>query len=365
MAIIKLVFVWLFSLTQILNPFFQFTLNGGIRNSFEDWSPEQAFTRDYAVEIEKDPDKDFVVLNFADIQLSGENVFNENGVNTDAMLRKCIEEVQPDLITLTGDNSSSQVGYLRLAELLDSYDIPWAPVMGNHDGENGNKLFESWVAYTLADSENCLFKFGPTDMGYGNYIINITENGQIIHTLFMMDTHSYIGMEKAGEINRGESDDSYDHLWANQIEWYTWAVNGIKDIVGHTVESSVYMHIPVVEYRDARDLMCETAIMEDRSTEYVLKEEYARGNLGTLRENVCCPEGNNGFFNTCSELGSTKTMVVGHDHTNSLAVNYQGINLTYSLKSGYGSYWDADRIGGSLLTINADGNASFSHHFCN
>ena len=58
-----------------------------------------------------------------------------------------------------------------------------------------------------------------------NYIINITEKGKIIHTLFMMDTHSYIEREVDGEIET-----FYDHLWDNQQEWYKWAVNGIKEL---------------------------------------------------------------------------------------------------------------------------------------
>ena len=365
MATVKLVFACLLSLTQILTPYFQFVFNGGIKNFFEDWSVNDVYTEDYAVEIAKDPNKDFVVLNFSDIQLNPQNVYSELGNRSYEMIKKTVSEVKPDLITLTGDNCSSDVGYLEIIKLFDSFGIPWAPVMGNHDGDNGNRIHEGWDAYQLSHAENCLFKFGPKDMGYGNYIINVTENGKIIHTLFMLDTHSSASDTEAGKINFNGDKSGYDHLWANQIEWYKWAVNGIKTIAGKTVESTAFMHIPVYEYRTARDLMCYTTTAADGDTEYVLKPEYADGNFGTLREGICSPEGNNGFFDVCLDLGSTKTMVAGHDHVNDLCLNYKGIALAYSLKGGYGSYWDEDRIGGSVLTVNSDGAATFSHHYAN
>ncbi len=369
MAIVKLVFAFLLSLTQILTPYCQFAFNGGIDKFFEDWSATDTFAEDYAVELEKDPNKDFVVLNFSDIQLNPQNVYSEYGEMTYEMIKKTVAEVKPDLITLTGDNSSSKVGYLELIELFDSFEIPWAPVMGNHDGDNGNYHHEGWDSKQLTNAEYCLFKFGPKDMGYGNYIINITENGKIIHSLFMVDTHSGAGDTDAGKINYGKGADGsdligYDHLWANQIEWYKWAVNGIKSVAGRTVESTVFFHIPVYEYRTARDLMCYTTTTESGSTEFFPTVE-SMDVFGSLREGICSPEGNNGFFDVCLELGSTKTMIAGHDHTNDLALNYKGINLAYSLKGGYGSYWDEDKIGGSILSINSDGEASFSHHYAN
>ena len=369
MAIIKLVITCLLSLTQILTPYFTFAFGGGIDQYYDFWHYTDVFNEDDAIVLQKDPDKDFVILNFSDVQLNPGNVYSENGEKSYELIKKCVNDLKPDLITLTGDNCSSTVGYVELIKLLDSFNIPWAPVMGNHDGQNGNRIEEARVAYQFVNAKNCLFKFGPQDMGYGNYIINITENGKIIHTLFMVDTHSDAGDTEKGIVNYGINEDGtysigYDHLWENQIEWYKWAVNGISKLAGNTVESSVFMHIPCYEYRTARDLMCNKITDVNGETEYVIKPEYKTGsNMGTLREPVCSPEGNNGFFDTCLELGSTKTIVAGHDHTNDMALNYKGINLAYSLKGGLGSYWDEDKLGGSVLTVGSDGSASFSHYF--
>ena len=362
MNIVKLVFAFIFSLSTIINPFIQFAFHGGIDSYFDKWSKDDKFTSDYAVELKKDPNKDFVILNLADIQLGGEKVFREEGEYTEKLIRQAIEEVKPDLITLTGDNSLSAVGYIELIKLLDSYKIPWAPIMGNHDGDNGNRILEAWDSYLLSDSEYCLFKFGPENMGYGNYMINITENGQIIHTLFMMDTHSDADDTEYGTINYGKKEDGtdnigYDHLWANQIEWYSWGVKGVTALAGKTVESTVFTHIPNIEYRTARDLMCDYV-----NGEWVLKDEYKDKGFGSLKESVCSPEGNNGFFSTVLELGSTKNIISGHDHKNDLCLNYMGVNLNFAKKTGHGSYYTDDKMGTSILTINSEGHATFSHH---
>ncbi len=364
MNIVRLVIAFLMSFTQFLAPYAQFALHGGTDYLFEDWSADSAYSADYAVELQKDPAKDFVVLNLADIQLSPDLVFAEAGEYTEDMLTRLINETNPDLITLTGDNSTSDVGYMRLIEFLDSFKIPWAPVMGNHDGGNGAKLHEGWDAYLLSQSEYCLFKFGPKGMGYGNYIINITENGKVIHSLFMMDSHSSADDTEASRINRGPNGESgYDFFWANQLDWYEWAVKGIAQTAGNTVQSSVFMHIPPIETRYARDLMCVNVSPDPNGTDYQLKEEYRDGNFGSLTEGVCSPEGNNGFFDLALSLGSTKDMIYGHDHVNSLSVVYKGIRLSYGLKSSHGSYWNADFMGGSLLSIHSDGTTTFAHHF--
>lgn len=366
MAIIKLIIATILSLSQIITPFVQFAVKGGIDNFFEEWSIEDEYTADYAIELEKDPDKDFVILNFTDIQLTAADAFGKKGDNSKKVIKQSIEKAQPDLITLTGDNASSWVGYIDLAEYIDSFGIPWAPVMGNHDGTNGSRIHEAWISYVLTTYDNCLYKFGPKGMGFGNYIINITENEKVIHTLFMMDTHSQADNTKEGIINYGVNEDGskaigYDHFWQNQLDWYKWAVKGIAKLEGKTVKSSVFMHIPVVEYIDAANLMCEQITNPDGSTCIVAKEQYKDTSLGSLGEGICPPQGNNGFFDLALNLGSTKNMIFGHDHLNDLSLVYKGIRLSYGLKSGYGSYWDESKIGASVLAVDSNGETDFYH----
>lgn len=371
MAILKLVMAFLFSFSQMVNPFIAIAFHGGADSYGDKWSADDEFTKEYCATVQKDPDKDFVILNLADIQLSPDKVFSEVGEYTEKLIDSLIKETNPDLITLTGDNSSSMVGYKRLASILDSYEIPWAPVMGNHDGDNGNETMECWDSKLLMNSEYCLFKVGPEDMGFGNYVINICEGDKIVHSLIMMDTHSDAGDTDAGKVNYGKNEDGsdkigYDHLWANQIEWYKWVVNGLKSIAGEDIETTVFMHIPCLEYRTARDLYTVkvvdengNAVLDKNDRPSWVPADGVEG-FGSLGEDICSPEGNNGFFDTAVELGSTKNMVVGHDHVNCLCINYKGIGLNYGLKSGKGSYWDGEKLGGTTITIGS-GETELNH----
>ena len=351
MATVKLVIAFFLSLFQILTPVAAMVVNFGESNFFSKWSVNEKFTTDYCAEIEKNPDEDFVILNLADVQLKDDLVFEEQGEKTKEMIDNLVKETKPDLITLTGDNAWGTIAYLKLISQIDSYGIPWAPVMGNHDGQC--LINEFWAAYLLFKAENCLFEFGPENMGYGNYIINITENGRIIHTLFMLDTHNIADFP----LEDGSTVDGYDHLWNNQIEWYKWAVNGISEIEGKTVESSVFLHIPVCEYKDA---WIKVYGSNDNGT---LAPELAPEGLGIKGEDVCSSPINNGFFTVCKDLNSTKNIFAGHDHANSFQIYHEGIRLNYTLKTGYGSYYIEGLMGGTVISIDSDGTAFAEQHY--
>lgn len=350
MATVKLVLAFLMSITQILTPCVQFVFRGGEKAFFEDWSADMAYTADYATELEKDPDKDFVILNITDIQLSDDETYAKAGDFAYANIEKLIEDNDPDLITVTGDNAWSTMAYIRLVKEFESYDIPWAPVMGNHDGQGC--ISEFWCACLLANAKNCLFKFGPAGMGYGNYVINITENGKIVHTLYMMDTHSNAKDTPNGEINGTD----YDGIWANQMEWYRWAVEGTEKLAGKNVESTIFIHIPLYQYRTAWNL----AYDEEKGE---FREEYADNAFGVNHEGIYSPNTDNGFFDIIKELDSTKTVVCGHEHVNDFSIEYEGVRLTYSVKCGPGCYWEEELNGGTKLEINSDGDVALKHIF--
>ena len=347
-AALSVAVTFIVSFAQILNPYFQ-TMGSLEDRFYTDWSAESEYKLEDTIVIEKSPDKDFVILNLTDIQLTSIKACGEEGELAENMIKKLVSETKPDLITMTGDNAKDFIAYLKLIEFMESLEIPWAPVMGNHDGEG--MLREAWAAYSLAEAEHCLFKFGPKDMGYGNYIINITENDKIIHSLIMMDTHSNkMYTDKDGKEFKG-----YDHVWPNQIEWYKWAVNGAAKLAGEDVQTSVFMHIPVVEYGDAWN-----AAWDEETQSFV--GEYADTSFGVKHEPVGCAPENNGFFSVIKSLGSTKDVVCGHEHVSNYSIVYEGVRLTYALKTGVGSYWEAELNGGTKMTVNKNG-TNISHLF--
>ena len=89
--------------------------------------------------------------------------------------------------------------------------------------------------------------------------------------------------------------------------------------------------------------------------------EYAATAFGKNSEAVCSAPVNNGFFDLCKELGSTKNMIVGHDHVNSSSIVYEGIRLTYGLKLGEGCYFEEGMTGGTTLSIHSDGSVTTKH----
>ena len=70
-----------------------------------------------------------------------------------------------------------------------------------------------------------------------------------------------------------------------------------------------------------------------------------------------------GVFEIIRDSGSTKHVIVGHDHVNNWMINYQGVKLVFSLKAGAGCYWTPVLNGGTVLQIGSDGAECVYHEF--
>ncbi|HBL40728.1 MAG TPA: hypothetical protein DDY98_03830, partial [Ruminococcaceae bacterium] len=132
----------------------------GKADAFEQWDTSVPFdSRKHTVELTKDPGKDFVILNFADIQCHDGEAFSHVGEFYEETADKLIRTVKPDLITLTGDNAFDSLAHLKLIDFLERYAVPWAPVMGNADF-NG-VISPYWLGYRLTRAKHCLYRHGP------------------------------------------------------------------------------------------------------------------------------------------------------------------------------------------------------------
>lgn len=372
------------------------------------YNKEQAFdmTKDGYV-LKKADDKELKILNIADLQMSAVYTNAQNIRNYD-LVKKLVEQEKPDLLTFTGDNfwlNNAKEATKRFIENIDSLNVPWAPVFGNHEPET--EVDKNWIIEQFLGGKNCIFNYGenksrakdlakgPNNIdGVGNYIINVVNNdNKIIHTIFMIDSHSNNGEqypEKVKDIEQGTKIDGlngwfqkdnylfapdkngskleavgtkYDYIKTNQIEWYEWAVKGIAKLdnaelnADGVVQSSTFFHIPLPEFNLAY------AIYEkDLPKDYNGRDEI-NGNFGLNREGICSPYYNSGFFAKMQELKSTKDVVVGHDHVNNSSIEYKGIRLTYGLKTGDGCYWDqsGEVSGGTTITIDNVGSTKTKH----
>lgn len=144
--------------------------------------------------LEKSCGKDFTVLNLTDPQLTDEEW--QSGGNCRYLIhtvQELVHRVRPDLITVSGDLAwaSEDAAYDHLANFLDSFGIPWAPVWGNHDNQNGDEYIDS-VADRYLTHPLCLYEKGPRSLGNGNYVIAIKEDIQTVSAIIMMDSHNKV-----------------------------------------------------------------------------------------------------------------------------------------------------------------------------
>ena len=270
-----------------------------------------------------------MVLNITDIHMCDYDYYGPFNLRILEFIRVMAERYQPDLITLSGDMFSTDSviwSANALTELLDSLQIPWAPIFGNHD--DGGNCDLNYLADVMMKSKYCLFQKGDPAMGVGNYVVNVCQGEEVVHSLILMDTHG-------------------DGLWENQIQWYKWAASGVN------APSTVIMHIPTVQYEMAYDLAWD----EENGC---WKEGYDA--FGSLKESICAePSEDNGFFDAVKEVGLTKNILCGHDHTNSFSIVYEGVRLTYSMRFGIYGRYSAENMGATLLTIDSEGNVQIEH----
>ncbi|MBN2557269.1 MAG: metallophosphoesterase [Clostridia bacterium] len=288
------------------------------------WSDSDDPASMQAGSLVKKDGEDFRILLFSDIQLAGNPIENAMALK---MAEDLARDTNPDFIMTTGDNASwflSGIMTKTVIRKMESLDIPWGVVLGNHDSE--------WIAdrnwtgnrYELA--KNSLFQMGPANIhGVGNYVVNILdEKGMRIYSLIMLDSNEYRTYEDGRD---------YDFIYYDQIKWYEWIVSGQDD-----VPSMLFFHIPLPEFKEAWQ-MWESGEID--------------GSLGfgDNREDIFCAPVNTGLFDKAKELGNTTHIFCGHDHINNLSVEFDGIRLTYGLKTGPSSYSDKDRQGATLITI--------------
>ena len=348
-----------------------------------------------------DKKSDFKILNLTDLQLS-EGMSQKRINRTYKLVRQLIQETNPSIVTFTGDNTwlkNSKKAVKRFVKEIDEicieFDVPWAPILGNHDAESdvdGNWIFDEYL-----QAQNIIFNYkenvnrskdlakGPINIsGVGNYVINVKSaiDDEIFHSMIMMDTHSLgsystidsvnIGSEKINLTGLNESEKlklnewitkdgyifapsedvnnneyiavgtGYDYIKENQIHWYEYMVNGLTEYNDAPVESTLFIHIPLTEYNMA-------AKIYEPINDGFTKDE--NGNFGMLREPICSPYYNSGMFEKIVELNSTKNVICGHEHKNNFSVLYRGVRLTYATKTGDGHDWveDGSVCGGTVL----------------
>ena len=290
-------------------------------------------TDDCYFTIHKKPDADFVILNFTDPHFADNDKRALMACTESITMRRLVNKVKPDLITVTGDlicSDCASYSIKKICALFESFKIPWAPVFGNHEDESN--MDKNYMADVFMSCPHCIFKKNDPAMGVGNYIIQILEDDRIVEALFMMDSgHSQVN-EK-------------------QQEWFRRNADQINLRSNKKAEISVLFHIPLPEYQYAFDAAWDVL-------PNTWKRDYSA--CGERHEEICCEKRagipvQRGFFEILKNAGSVKYVFCGHEHVNNFSILYQGVRLTYTMKVGKASGGGFQLNGGTEIRIGSSG----------
>lgn len=289
---------------------------------------------------------------------------------------------KPDFVIVTGDIAypvpfqagtfNNKSGATLLAELMESLGVYWTASFGNHDTEAYSYYSREDMVEFYKQYPHCLVREGAVDVdGSANQVFNIVNSdGIITRSLFTLDSHSYVDGDIFGIMWK------YDNIHENQIEWYSEIIEennthnrmklysssdsqfGQKYMPSMNVPSSVFLHVPLTEYKDAWNEYVNNSYAD---TENI---QYRYGAAGESGQIVYPGLYEDDFFETMQELHSTDTVFCGHDHLNNFSLNYKGIDLTYSYSVDYLAYVGIYKLGSqrgcTVIEIDEKGDIEYS-----
>lgn len=264
---------------------------------------------------------------------------------------KLVEKSKPDLIILTGDsifpfifksgtrNNIKQAR--RLVEFMDSFEIPYAFLFGNHDIEMGSKGDKDQISDIIINGRYSVFAKGKKELtGEGNYIIKLIDKREkVIMALVVLDSNMY------GE---GWFFSGFDCIHKEQTEWCMNELSRLKK-QNENLKALAFFHMPLPEFKEAYEKMK----LGDKSVEYNF------GSIGESNDYFGISKNNYGFFEKAVENGVIKGIFCGHDHLNTLSLTYQDVMMTYGMSIDFLAYKNIRKRytqrGGTLITIDKNG----------
>ena len=268
-------------------------------------------------------------------------------------VEEAIAKADPDLIVLTGDNIAGETDdsgeeWLKLIARMDSYGIPWLCIFGNHDNESGMGV--TWQVEQLMNSEYCVFKEGEVT-GNCNYNVLLKQGDEYKYLFYLLDT----GGEDIGLRNMEEDNIDADKAYSmaihdDQIEWIKTSAQNIYSEIGTEVPSLIFQHIQPIETM--------YALQTSYPDTYTEKPFYATkdGDFGSATGGIGGIDTQGKYWAAAKEVGCVG-IFMGHDHENAISVVYDGIRLTFGLKSSLECGIDPNLIGGTKITIKEKDNS--------
>ncbi len=266
------------------------------------------FTDDTPFEIALN-EPNLKILQLTDLHLIYGN--DNHDRKTYSLMEKLILSDHYDFIVLTGDQTMSPKAprlYKTLISFMESFEIPWTFMFGNHDTDY--HTYQD-ILKVIEDTTYLYFKTGPRFemVSVGNFKITFTYEDEAFYHLYVMDSKSY-------QLVDGKKD--YGWIDEEQFAWYK------QQITLDSKPHSLFMHIPIETFE--------------------LYDSYAYE--GVFREKKVYKQGMNIFnIDEITPLSKLQGLFVGHDHLNDISFNYNGVILAYGRSTGYNGYGDLEKGG--------------------
>lgn len=327
-------------------------------------------------------DKELKVMQLTDVHFGGGWMSLKKDSMAMNAVAAMISAEKPDLVIATGDVAypvpfqsgtfNNKSGAKLFAELMETLGVYWTVSYGNHDTEAYSYFDREEITEFYRQYPHCLMREGAEGVdGYGNQAFNIiNSDNMIVRSLFTVDSHSYVDGDIFGIMWK------YDNIHENQIEWYKSVIKennkhnqmkilsssqsdfGQKYMQLLNVPSSVFLHVPLSEYKDAWNEYVNNGYADTENVKYRYGVAGESGKVvypGIYEDN---------FFETMLELGSTDSVFCGHDHLNNFSVNYKGIDLTYSYSVDYLAYVGIYKLGSqrgcTVINVSENGDVDYS-----
>lgn len=376
-------------------------------NTYKTTADFDDYGLDYVLDINIDDDREFKVLQFADTQtidseqirpnrglgvvLAAQSVPEKQYENWQYYVENVVAKSKPDVILIAGDVLYSEfddkgTSILDLIAFMDSLQIPWAPVFGNHDNESSKGV--DWQCEQYMNSTYCLFNQRHEGVGgNGNYSIGLARNGQLEKAIYMLDSNGCGNVAKSGNTYSTWGYDGNGNMtqiraasgfYQTQIDWYGTTAKRVNAVAGKVIPSIQCYHIGTEEVLLAARAAGYQYGEENASAKYGMKNDpeldsyftpchdlftnqdyyidysvrpqtgdsgYKMGQFSDLHRA-------NGMLELMNEVGTTGVFL-GHNHSINTSMTYGGVRWTYGLKTGMFAN-DTVNKGGTLIKMDLD-----------
>lgn len=283
-----------------------------------------------------------VILQITDTQIIDSSQYSKDisvsyyrpenfGIRLENYLRETVEAVKPDLIIMTGDNvygkfDNSGASLTKLINLMESFEIPWAPVFGNHDNESAKGV--AWQCAQYEAAEHCLFKRNTLE-GNGNYTVGIAQGGKLTRVFFMMDSNCCASPSQQSSLD-GQMR-SQAGFGEKQIAWFE-KIGALLGVHSPETKVSFAFHIQIQAFTKAYAKYGYSS-----STPIVNIDKHAdkeEGDFGYVGGVITGTWDNDGAVFAKMKAIGCDSIYIGHEHFISASVVYEGVRFQFGQKIG-------------------------------